>query len=146
MSIFLPQSRADQVAHVLHNAHNRDVHQFRHLAGFFYNHRNQVLRGGDNDDAVYRQRLKDGQRNIAGSRRHVDEHIVHSAPDNIAPELFDGAGDDRASPDDRVVGVLQQEVDRHDLGALGGQARINAQLGALRAAGDAEDLRDGRGR
>ena len=134
--------RAYQVAHILYDTDDRNIHQLCHLASLLDNHRNQILRRGHDDDAVHRNRLENSQRNIACARRHIDEHIVHLSPDYIAPELLNGSCNDRSSPDDRVVGVFQQQVNRHDLGALRGQARVDAQLGSLCASSDPKHLRD----
>ena len=65
-----------------------------------------------------RQGLEHRQRHVAGSGRHIHEQIVHLAPDHVGPELLDGAGDDRAAPDDRGRSRSRSEqVQAHDLDA-----------------------------
>src|SRR5699024_11738890 len=135
--------RTNQIAHVFNDADDRNVHQLCHFIGFFDDHRNQILWGGNDNNAVDRNGLENGQRNVAGAWRHIDEHIVYLAPDNIAPELFNGTCNDRTSPDNRIIGVFQQEVYRHDLGAVFGQTRVDAQFIALCTAVDAEHLWNG---
>ena len=57
---------------------------------------------GHDDDAVHRQGLEHVQGYVAGSGRHIHEHIVHVLPQHVAPELLHHAADDRAAPDDGV--------------------------------------------
>ena len=61
------------IAHVLDNAQNGDVHLLGHVDRLGDDHRDQILRARDDDDAVDRQRLEDGERDVACSRRHVDQ-------------------------------------------------------------------------
>ena len=136
--------RAGEIAHILDEAENRHIHQSSHLDRLFHDHRDQILRTGHNDDPVYRQGLKNGQRDISGSRRHIDEHIVHITPDNIRPELGHGPGNHRAAPDDGIGLVLEQQVDRHDLDTGAGLNRQDPQLIADRTGLEAEHLGNGR--
>ena len=136
--------RADRIAHVLHNAENGHVHHFGHLDGLSHDHAHQLLRAGHDDDAVHRQGLKNGQRHIAGSRRHVHKHEVHILPQDLLPELLDSPGNDRATPYHGGLLILQQQVDGHQLDAGAALHRVDGVFGAGGRAMDAEQLGDGR--
>ena len=60
------------------------------------------------------------------------------------PELLHGACNDRASPDDRIVRILQKQVNGHHGDAALGRRRIQRVFVAARMTGHAEDLRNGR--
>lgn len=80
--------RTYEVAVVLYDTEHRNAHHLCHLVGFHDDHAHQILRGRYDHYAVYRKRLENGQRNITGSWRHIDEEIVQVAPDDVGPELF----------------------------------------------------------
>ena len=61
------------------------------------------------------KRLEYRQRHITGSWRHINKQEVQFAPDHIAPELFYHIGNDRTSPDHRILFVWNQKVQGHDL-------------------------------
>ena len=42
------------------------------------------------------------------TRRHINEHAVDVAPDDVGPELFDDACHDGSAPDDRVFFSFHQ--------------------------------------
>ena len=44
--------RAENITHVFHQAKNGDIHHLRHLHRFSDDHGNQLLRRGDDDNAV----------------------------------------------------------------------------------------------
>ena len=94
---------ADEIAHIFHEAEDRHVHQLCHIDRLFHDHGDQLLRAADDHDAVERQRLENGQRNVTRSGRHIDEHKVDVVPNDLAPELLDRACDDRAAPDDGLA-------------------------------------------
>ena len=102
MDSFFAAVRTYEVAVVLYDTEHRNAHHLCHLVGFHDDHAHQILRGRYDHYAVYRKRLENGQRNITGSWRHIDEEIVQVAPDDVGPELFYGSCDDRSSPDDRL--------------------------------------------
>ena len=128
------------VAHVFDYAEYGNVHLFRHLYGLFNYHSHKILRCGDDDDTVHRQGLKNGKRHIAGSRRHIDKHIVNVRPDNIRPELCDSACNDRTAPYDRLSLVLKNQVDRHYLHTRVGGNGDDILICAHRVFPDAEGL------
>ena len=98
--------RALQIGVVLNEAQHRNVHHVGHLHSFGNDHRHQILGGGNNDHTVDGQALEYSQGHVAGSGRHIYEHIVHVFPDHIGPELLHRAGDDRAAPHNRIGGVV----------------------------------------
>ena len=137
--------RALHVAHVLDHAQNRHVHLLGHVDGLGDDHAHQVLRAGNDNDAVHGQRLEHGERHIAGARRHIDQQVVERTPAGLAPELADGAGDHGAAPQNRVGLVGKQQVAGHHLDAVGGdlgQKQVAQAHGAATA--HAEHLGDGR--
>ena len=136
--------RAAEVAVVLHQTQHRHLHHIGHAHGLADDHGNQLLRRGDDDHAVDGQGLKHRQRHIARSGRHIDEHIVHVLPDDVRPELLDRARDDRPAPQHGVAGVVQQQVDGHDLDAGLADGRMQAAFLRPRTLLHAEGLRDGR--
>ena len=74
-----------EVAHVLNQTDDGDVHHLRHLHGLLDDHADQILRRGDDDHAVDGQGLEHVQCHVARSRRHVDEHIVDIVPAGRRP-------------------------------------------------------------
>ena len=52
--------RALQVAHVLYQTDDRNVHLLCHLHGLCHDHGNQLLRRGHDDDAIHRKGLEYG--------------------------------------------------------------------------------------
>ena len=67
--------RAGDIAHVLHDADDGDVHLFSHLHGLLHDHGDKLLRGGDDDDAVERDGLEDAQWHVARAGGHIDEQM-----------------------------------------------------------------------
>ena len=120
------------------------MHHFRHIQGLFNDHGNEFLRRCDDQDTVDGQGLEDRQGNVTCSRRHVDEHVVDIAPDDVGPELFNGAGNDRSAPYDRSGDIFQQQVHRHDFDASFGRNRIDAIVVAGGMTGQTEDFRNRR--
>ena len=102
--------RTDKVAVVLHDAEYRNLHGFCHVEGLGHDHAYQILGGRNDNDAFHRKGLEDRQWYITGSWRHIHEQEVQFAPDHIAPELFYHVGDDRSSPDHRVLLVGNEKI------------------------------------
>ena len=141
--VLLAAVGAAEVAVVLHQAQNGDVHHLGHLDGLGDNHAHQILGGGDHHDAVHRQGLEHRQGHVAGSGGHIHKQVVHVAPDDIGPELLHRPGDHRAAPHHRVGLVLGEQVEAHNLNAGFGLRRVDAQLAALGLGVDAEGGGDG---
>ena len=79
--------RAFDVGHVLDEPEHCYLHHLRHPHGFAHDHLDEVLGGGDDDDALNREGLEDGQRDVTGSRRHIHEQEVNITPVALSPEL-----------------------------------------------------------
>ncbi|MPN22644.1 hypothetical protein SDC9_170027 [bioreactor metagenome] len=144
--VFLAVVRTFEVGVILHQTDNRNIHHLCHFDGFPHNHGNQFLRGGDYQDAVNRNGLEDSERNISGSRRHVDEHEIHILPDDFRPELLDRIGQNRTAPQHGICLVFQQQVDRHDVNLCFGSNGKQAILIGFRLSSDAEGFGDRRTR
>ena len=93
------------IRHILNYSEDRNIHEIRHIYCFFDNHRNKLLRS----------RLKDRQRNVTGSGRHIDVHIVYVIPYDIRPELLYGSRNHGTAPDDRSCLIFKEKIDRHHL-------------------------------
>ena len=107
--------RTFQITHVFNQSQNRNIHLLRHVDRFCHDHRNQLLRGSHNDNTCQRQGLKYSQRHIAGSRRHIDKHIINVLPECLAPELLNHAAHNRSTPNYRIRLMLQNQVRRKNL-------------------------------
>ena len=70
-------------------------------------------------DKIVQDAQAQAARLLTESAAQIDEHVVHIAPAHVRPELLDRAADDRAAPDDGIRLVGQQQIDGHDLNALG---------------------------
>src|SRR5690606_255067 len=78
-----------------------------------------VLRGGDNDGAADRHRLRQAELDVAGTRRHVDDQEVELAPHGVVEDLVEGTNDHRSTPDHSLV-VIYEETDRVALQSVRG--------------------------
>lgn len=119
---------ANDVAHVFDEPEHGYGHHSRHIDGFFDDHRNELLRRSDNDNSVERDRLEHGKRNVSRPGRHIDEHKVHVAPDDVRPELFNHARDHRTAPDDGIGFVLDEQIKRHDFSAFRADGGQNSEF------------------
>ena len=127
--------RADDVAVVLDKTKHLDVHQARHIHRLLNDHRNQLLRAADNDDSVKRKALENGKRNVSGSGRHIDEHIVHLVPDHVRPELLYRTRDNGAAPDHGLCLIIHEQVKAHNLYTRLGLRGEHTEVAALNAPG-----------
>ena len=105
---FLITMRAKKIGHIFDNAKDGDIHFFRHANRFFYNHGNQILRRGHNNNPVNRKRLEDGKRYVACSGRHIHEKIVDFLPLYLLPELFYRIGNHGTSPNHGIGFIFQK--------------------------------------
>ena len=80
--------RADEDAHILHDAEDRHMHLAEHLDGLARIDQGKILRRRDNDRAGQRHFLRQRQLRVAGAGRHVDnqdvERRVVCAPFDVA--------------------------------------------------------------
>ncbi len=132
-----------EVAHVLDEPQDGHVHHLRHVDRLFDDHLDEVLRCGDDDDAAQRDALKDGERNVARSRGHIEEHDIDVLPQDVRPELDRRPRDEGAAPDDGVVVMLQQTVHGHELQTTHCADGIDDPLVPRRAQRRAERLGNG---
>ena len=109
---------AGEPGHVLDHALDRQVHLLGHERGPL----RHLLRGrlgrGDDVDLGVRQELREGDRDVAGARREVDEQEVGVVPVDVGEELLERLVEHRTTPDDRLV-LLGEEAHRDAAHAVG---------------------------
>ena len=103
--------------HVFHQAQDRDTHFFEHLDALFGVQQGDVLRRGHDHGARHGHALAQGELDVTGARRHVDDQIIQLFPVGLAQELLQRLGGHRAAPDHGLV-LIDQKTDRHDLHAV----------------------------
>ena len=103
--------------HVLDDAEHGHVDLFEHLQRLARIEQGNILRRGDDHRTGYRHALAQGQLDVAGAGRQIDDQIIEIDPIGVAEQLLQGLGDHRPAPDHRRV-FLDQEADRHDLDAV----------------------------
>lgn len=107
------------------------------------------LRGGDDEDLGVRQQLADGDRDVAGAGRHVEQEHVEVAEPHVGEELVDGPVQHRPTPGHRRGDVVDEHADRDDLHLVGDRRQDHAVdagrawrhtvlVGQAHQAGDAE--------
>ena len=109
--------RRSKVAHVFHDSENGNIHFAEHGDAFSNDAKRGFLGRGDDDPAVKRHGLAEGQLRVSGSGRKVDEQEVQLAPLDAGNELLDGFDNHGAAPDDRLL-VFQQETHAHEFDAV----------------------------
>ena len=109
--------RADEGAHVLDEADDRDAHPLEHRERLLDVEEGDLLGRRHEDRAGDRHGLGQRQLRIRGARRQVDDEVVELAPVDVAEELLDRPADERAAPDDRLA-VRDEELDRDRLHAV----------------------------
>src|SRR5688572_21550389 len=114
----MPAAAAYVGAHVFHDPEDRDGHLLEHLQTLPRVEQCDVLRCRDDHGTAYGHPLRQGQLDVPGARRHVDDQIVELAPVCFTQELGEGLGHHRAAPDHRLL-FLDQEPDRHRAQAVG---------------------------
>ena len=129
--MLLPAVRALEIAVVLYQAQDGHIQQPGHFDRLGDNHGHQILRGGNHHNAIHRQRLKNGEGYVSGSRRHIHEEVVQIAPYHIGPKLLHDPSDDGPPPDHRVGLMLCKEVEAHNLHPALGVSGIDTKLRAL---------------
>ena len=110
-------SGAHEHAHVLDDAEHRDFDPLEHLEALARVGEGDVLGGGDDDRAAHRDALREGELDVPGAGRQVDDEIVHRAPVGVPQELLQSLGDHRPAPDHRGV-LLDEVADGHGLDAM----------------------------
>ena len=110
----------DEPAHVLHEPQHRDVHLVEHrlrLDGVGQGH---VLRRGHYHRAADADLLRDGELDVAGAGRQIEDQVVQVTPAHVAQQLHQGAVQHRAPPDHRLIGI-DEEPDADHLHAERGE-------------------------
>jgi hypothetical protein len=90
--------RANDIAVIFNESENLYIHKLCHINSLFNDHRNKLLRTANDDNPIKRKALENGERYIARSGRHINEHIVHLIPNDLAPELLNSSCDYGTSP------------------------------------------------
>ena len=114
---FVRAVRADETAHVLHEAQYLDARLLAEVYLLAHVQQRHLLRRGDHDGAVDAALLHEGvhaQVLVRRAGRGVAQEEVELAPVDVLEELLDQAVLLGAAPYDRVVAVGQQELYAHD--------------------------------
>src|SRR5690606_31696123 len=82
-------ARADEAAHVLDYAEDGRFDPFEHADRPPHVAGGHLLRGGDDDHSVDTYRLDQGELRVAGTGRHVDDHVVQRSPLDLLDELLE---------------------------------------------------------
>ncbi len=114
---FLPTGRAFYIAHVFDYAKNGNMHHVGHGHCLGNNHGNQLLRRGNYQNAIQRNRLKHRQRHVTRSGRHIDKQKINVFPKDVRPELRDHICNNRSTPNNGVCFILQHQVHAHHINA-----------------------------
>ena len=102
------------------------------------------LRRRDDHELRLRQQLGERHRDVAGAGRQVDQQVVELAPVHVLEELADRLVEHRPAPGDRLVALVQEELDRDGLHA--GRAVEREDLALRRDLGPAVDAQHARDR
>ena len=123
--------RADEVAHVLGDAEDFDVHLVEHLDGLARILQRNVGGRGDDDGAGQRHGLGQRDHHVAGAGRQIDDEVVELSPGHAPEELLDDAVQHGTAPHQRLVSGIQiADRDGANAVALGGNdAVVGSQLG-----------------
>lgn len=108
---------ANEVAHVFNEADDGDVDLGEHGGGFPCVDEGDFLRGGNDDGAIKRYGLHDGELDVTGAWRKVQDEVVQLIPGDLAEELLGVAGGDGAANNDGRV-VAEKKAHGDDLKAM----------------------------
>ncbi|MCW0460321.1 hypothetical protein NB717_001389 [Xanthomonas sacchari] len=123
--------------HVLDDAQHRHLDLLEHLQRLLRVQRGDVLRGGDDHRTGHRDLLRQGQLDVAGAGRQVDQQVVQVVPQGIGEQLCERRGRHRTAPDHRRV-LVHQQPDRHRLDAEGAHRLDALVVRTVRAPAQAE--------
>ena len=110
--------RRDEGGHVLDHSRDLERELGRHLGGASRDPLRRGLRRRHDHERRLRQKLGQRHRDVAGSRREVDQQEVELPPGDVLEELLERLVQHRPAPDDRGV-LLDEEADRHHADAAG---------------------------
>ena len=108
---------ADEVAHVLDDADDRDFQLLEHGHAFGHILQGDVLRCRHDDHAGQWDQLRQAQRRVTRARRQVNHQVIEVTPVEILQKLLDSAVDHRSAPDDRLA-FIQEKANRDQLDAV----------------------------
>ena len=101
-------------AHVLDDAQHRHLNLLKHAQRLARVQEGDILGGGDNHRTTDRDALSQGQLDIAGPRRQVNDHVVHVPPIGLVEQLFQCLGHHGTTPDHGRL-VIHQVTHGHGL-------------------------------
>jgi hypothetical protein len=100
---FVVAVRAGEVAHVLNDAEDFDIDLVEHFEGLARILQGDVGWGGDDNSAGERHGLHEGDDDVAGAGREVDEEDVEVAPFHLLQKLADDLVKHGAAHDEGLV-------------------------------------------
>jgi hypothetical protein len=109
---------AFEVRHVLDQAENGNVDLGKHRDGLAGVDHGDFLRGGDDDCAIERDCLDNGELNVTGARWEVEDEDIEFSPSDLLEELLGVSIGEGTADDDRGV-VAEEEAHRHEFEAVG---------------------------
>ncbi len=92
---------ADMHRHVLDDTQDRHIDLAEHFDPLLGIQQGYVLGRGDNHRTRHCRLLRQGQLDIAGSRRHVDHQKIQLTPQGLLQHLHQGAARHGSAPDHR---------------------------------------------
>ena len=131
---------ADVGTHVLHDPEDGNTDFLEHLESLAGVDERDVLRRGDNHRSGDRDFLGEGELDVSGSGRHVDDEVIDVLPAGVLEELFEGLGHHRPAPDHRGIDV-DEKADRDRLDAVAHHRLERLAVSGLGPTGDAEHHR-----
>jgi len=135
---------AFKVGHIFDEAEDGDVHFGKHGDGLASIDHGDFLGSGDDKGAIEGDGLDEGQLDVAGAGREVEDEDVELAPGDLLEELLGVAIGERATNDDGGI-VTEEKSHRHEfesVGFDGNDAVLGVGVGLL--VGDAEHEGNGR--
>src|ERR687895_2760531 len=122
-------ARRGEAGHVLDHAGDLEVEAQGRLGGALRHLLGRRLRRRHDHELRLRQQLRQRHRHVAGARRQVDQQVVELAPVHVLQELADRLVEHRPAPGDRLVLLVQEELDRDHLNAAVSVQRQDLPLG-----------------
>src|ERR671914_864824 len=108
-------ARRREAGHVLDHAGDLEVEALCRVRRAL----RHLLRGGlrrrHDHELRLREQLRQRHRHVPGARRQIDQEVVELAPVHVLEELADRLVQHRAAPGDRLVLLVEEELDRDHL-------------------------------
>ena len=125
--------------HVLDQAENRHVHFGKHRHRFPRIDQCDFLRSRHDHRSIHRHGLHDGQLDIPGSRRKIENQHIEFAPRDLPEKLLGVASGHRSTHDHRAF-LFQEKTHGHQLQPMRLDRDDLVMLVRIRALGGAEHL------